>query len=94
MWQDEIPNLQCENSICKIQSDCSDLASKLEHFKMDLDEEYYFLIPPAEFLINGTHFGEADYCYLGVKGGGDEEAPYIFGKVFLQNFYLIFDNDS
>ena len=80
--------------MCRVLANCSTVALNLDEFKMRFDDEWYFLIPPSQFLINGTRLGNPGYCYFGVKGGLNSDSSYIFGDVFLKNFYLIFDNDN
>jgi hypothetical protein len=66
----------------------------LENIMMSFDEEWYFLLPPDQYLVNGTQVGmDHNLCLFAIRGGLDAD-EYIFGYTFIKNFYLIFDMDN
>jgi hypothetical protein len=66
----------------------------LKELKFRFDDDWYFVLSPQHYLIDGNNMGMNGFCVIGIQGGVDDESPYILGNVFLKNFYMIYDLDK
>ena len=53
----------CEGGVCKSQSDCDQLKTKLEDLKIQIDNYFQFTLPPEAWLAQ-----QNDECHLLVVG--------------------------
>jgi Eukaryotic aspartyl protease len=93
-WVYEFPSIYCSSELCLANETCERLARSLSSLKFKFGDSWSYVIPPSQYLINGTQFGVPNQCVIGVQGGIEEGYPAVLGNIFLKNYYMMYDLEN
>lgn len=48
------------------------LSTHLKDLKLRFTDDWYFVLPPSQYLIDGENFDMAGFCVIGIQGGIDD----------------------
>ena len=65
-WTQYIKGIQCSSQLCFIEGSCTDLAPKLKDLKFRFDDEWFFVLPPSQYLIDGSNLDMNGFCVIGI----------------------------
>lgn len=91
----------CTDILCLMQGPCSGVTGAKD-FSFQIGSQnssqtpMYFTIPKTAYLIDSQSIGiYPGFCILGITGYvPDNVNTYIFGSIFLQHYYAIFDQTN
>lgn len=90
-WKKTNSLISCDSGQCSAKGFCKYYQSALNSIKIRFLTNYWYIIPPSEYLIDGSELGQDGICVFGVNGNSNLTDDYIFGQLFLRNFYTVLD---
>ena len=87
----------CAKGICYAGLDCTTLAKKVKPISFILGDKSFTILPEGYLLIGEDYDPKfKGICLFGVSSLPDTMGPgfsemFIFGDVFLRNYYSVFD---